>query len=209
MSPLEVSWAYHRNAREGGCPPDDPDEAKTPILIPLNHHHKVHNSLTAVTAEVKAHKERLTSLENVTSEWTTSLQVLKPMVASLRNVIAALQAKCTDLECHSRRSNLRLVGIPEGMEGTQPTKFIAEALQEIFSLCEPPLLSRAHRTLAARPAEGQQPKAFVICFHRFDIKEDILRKAIQAKQLKFKDRTVHIFPDFPPEKKKRGQRITT
>lgn len=160
---------------------------------------EVHNSLTAVTSEVKAHEERLTSLENATSEWTTNLQALEPTVASLRNEIVALQAKCTDLECRSRRSNLRLVGIPEGMEGTQPTKYIAEALQEIFSLREPPLLARAHRTLAARPAEGQRPRAFVICFHRFDVKEDILRRAIQAKQLKFKDRTVYIFPDFPPE----------
>ncbi len=159
----------------------------------------MHNSLTAVTSEVNAHEERLTSLENATSAWTTSLQVLEPAVASLRNEIAALQAKCTDLECSSRRSNVRLVGIPEGMEGTQPTKFIAEALQEIFSLCEPPLLARAHRTLAARPAEGQRPRAFVICFHRFDVKEDILRRAIQTKQLKFKEQTVYIFPDFPPE----------
>ncbi len=123
---------------------------------------EVHNLLTAVTSEVNAHEERLTSLENATSAWTTSLQVLEPAVASLRNEIAALQAKCTDLECRSRRSNVRLVGIPEGMEGTQPTKFIAEALQEIFNLCEPPLLARAHRTLAARPAEGQRPRAFVM-----------------------------------------------
>ncbi|KAL0146686.1 hypothetical protein M9458_058026 [Cirrhinus mrigala] len=151
---------------------------------------EVHNLLMAVTSEVKAHEERLTSLENATSEWTTSLQVLEPTVASLRNEIAALQVKCTDLECHSRRSNLCLVGISEGMEGTQPTKLIAEELQEIFSLCEPLLLARAHRTLASRPAEGQRPRPFVICFHRFDIKEDIFRQAIQAKQLKFKDRTI-------------------
>ncbi len=78
---------------------------------------EVHNSLTAVTSEVNAHEERLTSLENATSAWTTSLQVLEPAVASLLNEIAALQAKCTDLECRSRRSNVRLVGIPEGMEG--------------------------------------------------------------------------------------------
>lgn len=127
------------------------------------------------------------------------MQALEPTVTSLRNEITALQAKCTDLECRSRRSNLRLVGIPEGMEGTQPTKCISEALQDTFNLREPPLLARAHRTLAARPAEGQRPRAFVICFHRFDVKEDILRMAIQSKQLKFKDRFVHIFPDFPPE----------
>lgn len=51
---------------------------------------EVHNSLTAVTSEVKAHEQRLTSLENVTSEWMTSVQELEPTVASLWNDIAAL-----------------------------------------------------------------------------------------------------------------------
>ncbi len=36
---------------------------------------EVHNSLTAVTTEVNEHEERLTSLENATSEWTTSLLI--------------------------------------------------------------------------------------------------------------------------------------
>ncbi|KAJ8016898.1 hypothetical protein DPEC_G00012130 [Dallia pectoralis] len=39
MSPLEVSWAYHRNTEEGGCPSDDPcEDNPPPIHIPLNHH---------------------------------------------------------------------------------------------------------------------------------------------------------------------------
>lgn len=160
---------------------------------------EMQNSLVSVTSDVRAHEERLTSLESATSEWTTSLQALEPAVASLQNEIAALRAKCTDLECRSRRSNLRLLGIPEGMEGPQPTKFVAETLKEIFGLDELPLLARAHRTLAAKPAEGQRPRAFVICFHRFDVKESLLQKAIQAKQLKFKGKDVYIFPDFPAE----------
>ncbi|TRZ03669.1 hypothetical protein DNTS_016382 [Danionella cerebrum] len=36
---------------------------------------EMHNSMVAVTSDVKAHEERLSSLESATSEWTTSLQL--------------------------------------------------------------------------------------------------------------------------------------
>ncbi len=92
-------------------------------------HEEMQNSLVSVTSDVRAHEERLTSLESATSEWTTSLQALEPMVASLQNEIASLCAKCKDLEFRSRRSNLRLLGIHEGMEGPQPKKLVEETLK--------------------------------------------------------------------------------
>lgn len=75
---------------------------------------------------------------------------------------------------------------------------MVDALAEISDLPEPPLLARAHRTLAQKPAEGSLSRAFVICFHRYDVKEDIWRKA-SGGQLKFRDKTAFIFPDIPPE----------
>lgn len=159
---------------------------------------EMHNTFSSFKEDLKTQSERLTNLETATSEWTTSLHSLEPTVVSLKKEVASLQAKCIDLECRSRRSNLRLVGIPEGLEGPQP-KFVADALAEIFDLSEPPLLARAHRTLAPKPAEGSRPRAFVICFHRYDVKEDIWRKASRGGQLKFRDKTVFVFPDFPPE----------
>jgi hypothetical protein len=149
---------------------------------------EMHNTFSSLKEDLKTQSERLTSLETATSEWTTSLHSLEPTVVSLQREVASLQAKCIDLECRSRRSNLRLVGIPEGLEGP-----------EIFDLPEPPLLARAHRTLAPKPAEGSRPRAFVICFHRYDVKEDIWRKASRDGQLKFRDKNVFVFPDFPPE----------
>ncbi|RXN25168.1 putative transposase element L1Md-A101/L1Md-A102/L1Md-A2 [Labeo rohita] len=160
---------------------------------------EMHNKFSSLKEDLKSQNEHLTCLETATSEWTTSLHSLKPTAVSLQKEITSLQAKCLDLECLSRRSNLRLVGIPEGLEGPQPTKFIADALVEIFDLPEPPLLARAHRTLASKPAEGSRLRAFVICFHRYDVKEDIWQKASQGGQLKFRDKTVFVFPDFPPE----------
>lgn len=160
---------------------------------------EMHNTLSSLKEDVKSQNERLTNLDNTTSECTTSLHSLEPTVVSLHKEIASLQAKCLDLECRSRRSNLRLVGIPKGLEGRQPTKFVADALAEIFDLPEPPLLACAHRTLAPKPAEGSRSRAFVICFHCYDVKEDIWRKASWGGQLKFRDKTLFVFPDFPPE----------
>ncbi|TRY92628.1 hypothetical protein DNTS_027499 [Danionella cerebrum] len=61
-----------------------------------------------------------------------------------------VEIECLDLEGRYRRSNIRLLGIPEG---PQTTKFVAEALREIFAFHEAPLLARAHRALAAKPAQ--------------------------------------------------------
>ncbi|KAL1249400.1 hypothetical protein QQF64_020405 [Cirrhinus molitorella] len=120
------------------------------------------------------------------------------LMAAIKSLEVGIHQKF-DAHAAEFRQEIVSLRIPEGTEGPQPTKFVAKAVQEIFTLDEPPLLARAHCTLAARPPEDQKPPAFVICFHRFDVKEDILRKAIQAKQLKFKDKNVHVFPDFPPE----------
>ena len=30
LSPLKVSWAFQRNTKKGGCPPDAPSEVSTP-----------------------------------------------------------------------------------------------------------------------------------------------------------------------------------
>ncbi|TRY71238.1 hypothetical protein DNTS_014984 [Danionella cerebrum] len=71
---------------------------------------------------------------------------------------------------------LGVKGIPKGSEGPQPTKFVAEALREIFALLR-------HRSSPTPIVHWRQNRL----------------KAIQAKQLKFQDKNVHVFPDFPPE----------
>ncbi|KAI2653751.1 Lamina-associated polypeptide 2, isoform alpha [Labeo rohita] len=63
-------------------------------------------------------------------EYSPHAVVKRPVVNALRNVHCKTPMRFV-LLLRSRRSNLHLVGIPEGMEGTQPTKFFAEALQEI------------------------------------------------------------------------------
>ncbi|RXN39548.1 putative transposase element L1Md-A101/L1Md-A102/L1Md-A2 [Labeo rohita] len=45
-----------------------------------------------------------------------------------------MQEKCVDLENHSRRQNLRFIGIPEGVEAGNPFQFIKDLLLELFAV---------------------------------------------------------------------------
>ncbi|KAJ3594916.1 hypothetical protein NHX12_004222 [Muraenolepis orangiensis] len=74
---------------------------------------------------------------------------------------ARLKDKNIDLEGRSRRNNLRIIGLPESIEGPQPTSFYSEVLVKMFGdqvLQTPPGLDRAHRTLAAKPRQGDKPR---------------------------------------------------
>ena len=70
-----------------------------------------------------------------------------------------LKTKNIDLESCSRRNNIRIVGLRELIEGTQPTAFFSGLLKEILGeeiLPKAPELDRAHRALVAKPAPGSR-----------------------------------------------------
>ena len=78
---------------------------------------------------------------------------------------AKLKAKLTDLEGRSRRCNVRLIGVPEAVEGSWPTSFFSNFLVDVLGkdvLPSPPELDRAHRTLKPKPAVGEKPRAVII-----------------------------------------------
>lgn len=52
--------------------------------------------------------------------------------ATLAENNAKLLAKVSDLESLSRRNNIRVVSVPESVEGPRPTAFFAELLMEFF-----------------------------------------------------------------------------
>lgn len=58
------------------------------------------------------------------------------------------------------RQNVRIVGLPESVEGARPTAFFSQLLVEVFGdqvLPSPPELDRAHRTLAPKPGPHERP----------------------------------------------------
>ena len=91
---------------------------------------------------------------------------------------AKMKLKLEDLENRSRRNNIRVIGIPECEEGPCPTAFMEAFLLEVFggdSFTNPPVVDRAHRSLAAPPKPNQPPRPMIARLHHFQTRERIIR----------------------------------
>lgn len=155
--------------------------------------------LDTIQATVNDHQQRICDLEH----FANSTGDVDVKLAALASENAKLRAKVTDLEGRSRRNNIRIVGLPEGIEGTQPTIFFSRLLVEVLGaevLTSPPELDRAHRTLAAKPGPSNRPRAVLICFHQFQTRERVIRAARKLRgKLTYNGSSIHIFEDFTSE----------
>ena len=155
--------------------------------------------LDGIQTTVTNHEQRISDLES----GLTQLQSLESQLTSMADDNAKLKAKITDLEGRSRRCNVRLIGVPESVEGTRPTIFFSNFLVDILGkdvLTSPPELDRAHRALRPKPTEGDKPRAVIICFHKFQTKDMVIRAARKKRDdLKYDGKSVYLYDDYCPE----------
>ncbi|ROL48201.1 hypothetical protein DPX16_22801, partial [Anabarilius grahami] len=133
--------------------------------------------------------ESVTSLERAANNHSDQLVELQANVNKLTAQVESLFKKCEDLEGCSRWNNIRLVGLPDGSEGSRTTEFIAHLLQEILGLDSQPVLLEKRK--AASPP-------FIIKVNSFQVQSQILRCAWQSSPLLFNGKKLSIFPDFAP-----------
>lgn len=164
---------------------------------------KLETKLEHFESTITTHHQRITSLENVATTMSDDIQAIQAELATVTGDNNRLKAKLIDLESRSRRNNARLVGLPEGIEGSHPTTFFSQLLLEVFGedvLKKAPELDRAHRVLTAKPGAGEKPRAVILCFHNYLIRELVTRKARELRgKLKYKGTSFHIFEDYCPE----------
>lgn len=114
----------------------------------------IQDSLDSLQSTVTSFQKRLASVESVAGDNFERLTVAESAIKTLQSQNQLLLDRCDDLENRSRRSNLRILNIPEGSEdGKDPVKFMSDVLMEtmgpdVFST--PPELERAHRTPTSR-----------------------------------------------------------
>ncbi|XP_048086705.1 uncharacterized protein LOC125286061 [Alosa alosa] len=164
---------------------------------------EIQTSITALEGNTSSHEKTIKDLERSASLQSDDITALQSQVTRLNSEVDKLVTKCEDLEGRSRRHNIRIIGIPEGAEGSAPHDFVADLLQEVLSLEAKPLIDRAHRTLCRRPDPQEPPRPIVLRLHYYHVLEGILRKAIAARQLFYEGKRIQIFPDYPPAVAKR------
>ncbi|ROL45728.1 LINE-1 retrotransposable element ORF1 protein [Anabarilius grahami] len=60
-------------------------------------------------------------------------------------------------------------------------------------------LDRAHRGLTPKPGPGERPRPVIICFHRYQNKDLLIREARKRGELKYLDQPFRIYEDYIPE----------
>lgn len=166
---------------------------------------EIRASTAALQATISSHGSKIKDIETSMNSVDERLDILERKYQSLERDNEKLKSKADDLENRSRRNNLRILGIPENVETSKPSHFMASFFAELFGdkLPQTPEIERAHRSLAPKPRFGAPPRPMIVRFLRFQTREDILRLSREHGELRYKESKILIFPDFSVELKKR------
>ncbi len=122
-------------------------------------------------------------------------------VTDLRNQLERLTEKITDMEDRSRSNNVRLVGLPEGAEGSNAAGFLRVNLSKwIPSLKGRDIeIDQAHRVYDGGRG-SDRPRTLIFRVLRWHDRSEILKGARQAYPVKCAQDNVTLlfFPDFSP-----------
>ncbi len=125
----------------------------------------------------------------------------KRTVTDLKDQLERLTEKMTDMEDRCRRNSVRLVGLPEGMEGPDAAGFLRANLSKwIPSLRGRDIeIDRAHRVYDGGRG-SDRPRTLIFRLLRWHDRSDILKGARQTYPVKCSQSNVTLlfFPDFSP-----------
>lgn len=171
----------------------------------------IHSSLESITTTVAKHTSTITGMETALSSHSDSITSLEREVVELRAKLASLtegndilQTAVDDLISRSKRQNLRVIGLPEDAEGTNPRQFMADLFKEVAgdvldNTC--PELDRAHRSLRPKPRQGSRP--VIVRFHRYIDKEKVLQWAKEHRDMTYRGHRIKFYEDFSANVAKR------
>ncbi|KAL6464298.1 hypothetical protein MHYP_G00266150 [Metynnis hypsauchen] len=171
---------------------------------------ELRSSHANLTTSINSLNSKVRDMETAATDMDKRIADLETTCKTLDSENKRLREKMDDLENRSRRNNLRIIGIPEGAEGSQPTLFMGSFFTELFGaskLPNPPEIDRAHRAPIPRPQPGARPRPMLVRFLRFQAKEEILRLSRQQGQSLYKNSRVHIFPDLSVELRNRRNKF--
>ncbi len=158
---------------------DAVDSVLTPALRELRADIQATNNSVK---ELRAELEALASTTMQTRDRVDSVQAAaredRRTVTDLRNQLERLTEKMTDTEDRSRRNNVRLVGLPEGAEGSDVAGFLRVNLSKwIPSLKGRNIeIDRAHRVYDGRKY-SDRPRTLIFHVLRWHDRSEILKGA--------------------------------
>lgn len=168
-------------------------------------------AIQGIQGELKEISGRMTEAEERISTNEDVITSLQAQSQTMQTTLEEMTRKVDDLENQARRSNLRLVGLPEGKEGTNMCAFLENMIPEVLG--EFPntiLIERAHRIGSVQRQSGNvrspvRPRAIVMKFLSYADKERVMAAARDAGQIKYDEQRIMFFPDISSSLRKRRQ----
>lgn len=167
---------------------------------------RLHSVLEAVAArdtEIQALSARMNINEEQIAlmDQTTTASAAK--ITTLEKQVKQLQDRVDQQENHSRRCNIRLLGIEERAEGTNAVKYLEKWIPEFLQLETANgkiVLDRAHRSLAPTPSVGQRPRPLIVKFHYYSDKVRVMDAArLRRLDGALRQQRIHFFHDYSAE----------
>uniref|UniRef100_A0A8C9XRJ6 L1 transposable element RRM domain-containing protein n=1 Tax=Sander lucioperca TaxID=283035 RepID=A0A8C9XRJ6_SANLU len=128
---------------------------------------------------------RIMEAETRISTAEDEIQTLKETIGKLESKTKNLTNKVEDLEGRSRRNNLRVLGLPEKVEGNDTCSFMEKWIADTLKIT-PPVLERAHRVKESQ-SSTTYPRTIIIKCLNFKDRENILKAARIQKEVLYQN----------------------
>lgn len=160
----------------------------------------VQATITDVRKQVQECTGRIAHAEQRISDAEDNVNGLISKVSALENTVKSLTNKVDDLECRSRRNNVRLVGLPEKVEGQDAAAFLEKWLPEALGLepREALVIERAHRISVPPNSDLRttRPRTFIMKFLNFKDTVRVLKAARTKGKVLYNNEQVRFHPDL-------------
>lgn len=177
---------------------------------------KISTTLQGVAADILTIKETTNELKNTVSGMEVRLEEAEGRISHLEDTterlvtsgehgerrMEVLWDRIQMLENHSKRNNVRLLGLKEtyGTNGTMEScvkKMLRDGLGvDVDGEFE---IERAHRVLAPIPNEDQPPRPVLIRFLRQSAREKVLKAVREKRGMEWEGAKLSVFPDMSRE----------
>ena len=167
----------------------------------------IFTAVESIRQDIMDCSERVTQTEMRISSTEDDVTELQVKIKSLEGKNKTLEEKVLDLEARSRRSNVRLVNLPEGAEGSDACGFLESWIPEALDLM--PLrakltIERAHRLGPRRDHTTKSaPRTLIMKFLNYKDKEAVMRAAKTKQQILYKNQPVRFYQDMAADMHKK------
>lgn len=172
--------------------------------IVLNAIHEVKKDVRDFSGRMDMAEERISNVEDTVSTEKGKMEEVVKRLASLSH-------KLDDLENRSRRSNLRLVNLPEKVENPDAVAFLEKWLPEALgpaTFPAPPIIERAHRIPGrSQSSRSSPPRVLIMKFLNFQDKVRVMRAARVKGKIMYGDQEVRFFPDLSADLHRQRRRF--